>query len=379
MRTAIAILSVVLTARAGAQQASFVYRLGKDTVAIDQYTRTANRLSGEMVQRTGASVILVRYEMALRPDGLPASASVRRMQPDGTPFPNQPTEVRFTVTADSVVREFVRPDTVQRTAMAARQGTVVLPVYVYGAMELLAARRRSGGATDSLPSLSIAGPAGFVGLESAGGDTLRMRGVGIYPMRFLFDSRGRLQLVDGAMTTNKVVAVRGPGGLDMAAIARAMRPTGTLSARDVARGGFGPGAIVLVDYGRPMVRGRTVWGGALVPFDSVWRAGANDATHLFTTRAMTFGSVTVPAGAYTLWIQHTRTGTNLIVSRKIGMWGTEYDPAQDVARIPMQLTPTPSPVEELTVTVRNQSGLGGVLEFAWGGSVAKAAFNLSLR
>ncbi|CAG1772495.1 hypothetical protein BAC2_02562 [uncultured bacterium] len=379
MRTAIAILSVVVTARAGAQQASFVYRLGKDTVAIDQYTRTANRLSGEMVQRTGASVILVRYEMALRPDGLPASASVRRMQPDGTPFPNQPTEVRFTVTTDSVVREFVRPDTVQRTAMAARQGTVVLPVYVYGAMELLAARRRSGGATDSLPSLSVAGPAGFVGLEGAGGDTLRMRGVGIYPMRFLFDSRGQLQLVDGAMTTNKVVAVRGPGGLDMAAIARAMRPTGTLSARDVARGGFGPGAIVLVDYGRPMVRGRTVWGGALVPFDSVWRAGANDATHLFVTRAMTFGSVTVPAGAYTLWIQHTRTGTNLIVSRKIGMWGTEYDPAQDVARIPMQLTPTPSPVEELTVTVRNQSGLGGVLEFAWGGSVAKAAFNLSLR
>lgn len=380
MRTALAILSVVVAAApVGAQQASFVYRLGKDTVAIDQYTRSANQLSGEMVQRTGASVVLVRYEMSLRADGLPAAASVRRMQPDGTPLPNQPIEVRFTVTGDSIVRELVRPDSVLRTAIAARQGTVVLPVYAYGPMELLAARRRSGGATDSLPSLGIAGPAGFVGLEVAGGDTLRMRGTGIYPMRFLFDARGQLQLVDGAMTTNKVIAVRGPGGLDMPALARAMRPTGTLSAREVARGSFGPGAIVLVDYGRPMVRERTVWGGALVPFDSVWRAGANDATHLFTTRAMTFGSVTVPAGAYTLWIQHTRTGTSLIVSRKIGMWGTEYDPAQDVVRIPMQLTPTPSPVEELTVTVRNQGGLRGALEFAWGGSVASAAFSLSPR
>jgi hypothetical protein len=49
--------------------------------------------------------------------------------------------------------------------------------------------------------------------------------------------------------------------------------------------------MVVVDYGRPQVRERTVWGGTLVPFDSVWRAGANDATHLFTTRPLTLGSV----------------------------------------------------------------------------------------
>jgi hypothetical protein len=70
-------LTVVLSALAlsalplAAQQASFVYRLGKDTVAIEQFTRAGSRWTGEMLQRSGAAVTLVRYEMTLaaRPSG----------------------------------------------------------------------------------------------------------------------------------------------------------------------------------------------------------------------------------------------------------------------------------------------------------------------
>lgn len=354
-----------------AQQASLVYRLGKDTVAIEQFTRSSNRISGEMVQRSGAVVSVVRYEATLR-DGRPATANIRRMQPDGTPLPNQPIEVRFTFSADSVVRETVRPDSVQRAGFALRQAMLAFPVFVYGPLELLAGLRR-GGLVDSVAALGMAGGPGFMGLEAAGGDTVRLRGAP-YPMRLLFDQSGRLQSVDGAGTTNKILATRGTGGMDLVAMARAMKPTGVLSSRDVARGAFGAGGIVLVDYGRPSVRERTVWGGALVPFDSVWRAGANDATHLFTTRTLTFGSVVVPPGSYTLWIQHTHTGTNLIINRKTGQWGTEYDAAQDLGRVPMQMAPTPSHVEELTVTVRSLGANRGSIDFAWGPSIVSAAF-----
>ena len=83
------------------------------------------------------------------------------------------------------------------------------------------------------------------------------------------------------------------GGLDLSAVARGMKPTGVLSLREDARVGFGAGAIMVIDYGRPLVRERSVWGGVLVPFDSVWRYGANDATHLFTTRPLTFGTVSL--------------------------------------------------------------------------------------
>jgi hypothetical protein len=377
-------LTVVLSALAfgsiplGAQQASFVYRLGKDTVAIEQFTRTGARMSGEMVQRSGAAVTLVRYEMTLGRNGRPATVAIRRLQADGSPMPNQPTETRLTFGTDSVVREMVRPDSVERRAFAAREAMMAFPVFVYGPMELLAGARRGGSRVDSVPALGMTGNAGFIGLEPAGGDTMRLRGAP-YPMRVVFDAGGQLLAVDGAGTTNKILATRGPGGLDLTAIARAMRPTGTLSARDVARGAFGPGGIVLVDYGRPMVRERTVWGGALVPFDSVWRAGANDATHLFTTRTLTFGTVAVPPGTYTLWIQHTRNGTFLIVNRQTGQWGTQYDAAQDVARIPMQMAPSPSHVEELTVVVRGLGGNRGAIEYAWGPSILTAAFTVSAR
>jgi hypothetical protein len=242
-------------------------------------------------------------------------------------------------------------------------------------MEVLRRRQQA----DSIPALGIGGGPGFIGLERAGGDTLRLRGAP-YPMRLMFDTNNRLTMIDGGMTTNKIIATRdAKSSIDIMTVARAMKPTGIMSGRDVARGAFGAGGIVLVDYGRPMVRERTVWGGALVPFDTVWRAGANDATHLFTTRTLTFGQVAVPAGSYTLWIQHTKSGTFLIVNRQTGQWGTVYDPAQDVGRIPMQMAVAQGHVEEMTVTVRNLGANRGSIDFAWGDRVASAAFTATAR
>ena len=359
-----------------AQPASLVYRLGKDTVAIEQYTRTAKSLTGEMVQRSGAAVVRVQYDVTIGGDGRPAAATIRRLQADGTAIPNAPTETRLRVGADSVTREIVWPDSVQRRAFAAQKALLNFPVFVYGPVELLASIRRAGGATDSVAALGATGNLGFTGITPIGGDSIRLRG-GTYAMVMRFDANGRLLLVDGALTTNKAYATRGTGGTDLAAIARTMKPTGVLSARDVARGAFGPGGMVLVDYGRPLVRERSVWGGLLVPFDSVWRAGANDATHLFTTRTLTMGSLVVPNGMYSLWVQHTRNGTFLIVNKGTGQWGTAYDPSQDLGRVAMLVGPAPSHVEELTYTVRALGANRGAIELAWGASVAAVPFTVS--
>jgi Protein of unknown function (DUF2911) len=368
---------VLLAAPLPAQQASLVYRLGKDTLAIEQYTRTATRLAGEMVQRSGAAVVRVQYDVAIGRDGRPTGATIRRLQADGSLPPNAPSETRIVVGTDSVVRETVWADSVQRRAFAAPKAFVNFPTFVYGPTELLAALRRGGTAADSVPALGLGGNLGFTGLAPAGGDSVRLRG-GAYAMVLRFDASGRLLSVDGSGTTNKSVATRGSGGLEIAALARAMKPTGVLSPRDVARGAFGPGGMVLIDYGRPQVRERTVWGGTLVPFDSVWRAGANDATHLFTTRTLSLGALTVPAGMYTLWVQHTRAGTFLIVNRQTGQWGTQYDATQDLGRVPMQIVATPAHVEEFTIAVRALGGNRGVIEMAWGGSAASVPFTVSV-
>ena len=367
--------AVVCAAPACAQQASFVYRLGKDTLAIEQYTRTASRLVGEMVQRTATAVVRIQYDIALGTDSRPTSASLKRRQADGSPIASGPAETKLTFTADSVRREIVWPDSVQRRSFAAPRAQVGLPVFAYGTTELLFAVRKDGAPVDSIPALGIAGNVGWIGLATVGGDSSRLRGAS-YPMLLRFDRDGRLLSVDGTLTTNKAVATRGSGGLDIATIASKMVPTGTLSVRGNATLTFAQSPI-FIDYGRPLVRERTVWGGQLVPFDSVWRAGANAATHLATTRTLAFGDLVVPAGMYSVWIQHTRSGTFLIINKQTGQWGTSYDPAQDLGRVPMAFASAPEFIEQFTITIRSMPpGNRGAFDFAFGSSVATATFTV---
>lgn len=360
-----------------AQGASFTYRLGKDTLAIEQYTRTATSITGETVQRSGAAVTRYTYSVTVGKDGRPTAATVARLQGDGTPFPGAPREVRFALGADSVVRETVFADSTQRRAFAVKGAMVNFPVFVYGPTELVAAMRKKG-MSDSLPAVGLAGGIGYTGFTSLGGDSVRLKGAP-YAMVLRFDANDRLQSLDGSGTTNKAQATRGAAGVDIAGLARTMKATGVLSVREDARAGFGPGGMVIVDYGRPMVRERTVWGGMLVPFDSVWRAGANDATHLITTRTLTLGSMTLAPGMYSLWVQHTRGGTFLIVNRQTGQWGTQYDASQDIGRVEMQSAPAPSHIEELTIAVKARTPAQGMLELSWGDRVMSVPFGVSAR
>ncbi len=369
--------ALVASAPLSAQTATFVYKLGTDTVAIEQYTRTNNKMSGNMVQRSGATVLRVDYDITFGADNRPTAANITRRNGDGTPIANSFTTTRFSFTADSAIRENVFADSVQRRAFAVRKAMVNFPTFVYGPTELMAAMRKAGTAVDSLPAIGLAGNVGMTGLESVGGDTMRLRG-GAYAMLLTFDAKSQLQVMNGIFTTNKAVGTRGAKSLDIAAVARSMKPTGVLSVRDDARGSFGAGGMVIIDYGRPHVRERTVWGGALVPFDSIWRAGANDATHLFTTRTLALGSMTLAPGMYTLWVQHTKNGTFLIVNKQTGQWGTAYDARQDIGRVEMQLTPAPSHVEEFTINVKALSGTRGAIEMSWGANVFTVPFTTSV-
>ena len=370
------LLLVATPALLSAQAASLTYLLGKDTLAIEQYTRTPTGITGEMVSRQGAAVVRAAYAMTLGKDGRPTSASLKRMQADGTPTsPTAATEFRLTFTADSVVFEAIVAAGPQARSFAVKGALVNWPVFIYGPTEVLAALRKNA-SVDSVPAIAVTGQLGYTGITALGGDMMRLKG-GPYAMVLTFDANNRLQSLDGSNTTNKVMAKRGSGGLDIAAIAKAMKPTGVLSAREDARAAFGPGGFVVVDYSRPSVRERTVWGGTLVPFDSVWRAGANDATHLFTTRTLTFGGITLAPGMYTLWVQHTKTATYLIFNKQTGQWGTQYDAAQDIGRVEMQSAAAPSFVETMMITIGNTGPNRGLLNIAWGDKVMSAPFTVS--
>jgi hypothetical protein len=116
------------------------------------------------------------------------------------------------------------------------------------------------------------------------------------------------------------------------------------------------GSSVAVSYGRPYMRGRQIFGG-LVPFDQVWRTGANEATSFRTNATLDVNGVQIPAGEYTLYslIRGPSTGNvsewTLIVNRQTGQWGTQYDASRDLVRIPMTVTQLDRPVEQFTIRV----------------------------
>ncbi len=357
---------------ATAQDATIIYRLGRDTVAIEQITRTSTHLIGESLLRQGTALTRSQYDVTLS-GGKPTALVFRRRQGDGSPIPNNPTEWRVTFGADSTVRETVWKDSTQRQSFVVRNAFLNIPVYSYGLYELVYAR--GAGMRDSIPAVGLGGTGvGVVGLRAYSADTVRMRG-GSYDMLARFDREGRLQSTDGIFTTNKAIGTRVMGTVDIAALATTLKPTGVLSPRGQAYAGFNRGPI-FISYGRPAVRERTVWGGTLIPFDTIWRAGANEATHLATSKTIAFGDMTLAPGLYTLWIQHTRAATYLIVNKQIGQWGTEYQAAQDIGRVKLDLAKTPEHVEDFTITVRASGANRGAIDFAWGDSVASAAFSV---
>ncbi|MBI3983206.1 MAG: DUF2911 domain-containing protein [Gemmatimonadetes bacterium] len=359
-----------------AQDALFVHKLGKDTVAVEQYTRTGNRMTGEVASRLGATGTRLQYDVALAADGRPVTATYRVRTLAGAPVPNQPAEIRLTFVGDSVRREAVFADSVNVRMLPAARG-VPFQSPAFGLMEVAFAQlRRSNTPSAAVAVVGIGGAnPGTLTLTAAGGDTVRAANVVGHVTVFRADRDGRLLSVDASGTTQKFMSTRGTGRVDIAAVAGRMTPLGTLSARGVAYGSFLQ-SVVFINYGRPQVRERTVWGGMLVPPDTIWRLGANEATHLATSRELTFGNLTVPPGLYTLWMFNARSGPQLVINRQVGQWGTSYNQAQDLGRVPLQMATTPEHVEDLTITIRNLDGGRGAFDFAWGSQVATATFSV---
>jgi hypothetical protein len=102
----------------------------------------------------------------------------------------------------------------------------------------------------------------------------------------------------------------------------------------------------------------------VVPWNRVWRLGANAATGFTTDRDLLMGGVVIPAGSYTLFMLAAPEGSKLIINRQTGQWGTAYDARQDLARIDLTSEQLAQTVEPLTILIEPQ-GDGGVFRVRW--------------
>lgn len=132
------------------------------------------------------------------------------------------------------------------------------------------------------------------------------------------------------------------------------------------------GKKISIEYSRPSMKGRQVFGG-IVPYGQVWRTGANEATTLKTEADLQFGNLSVPKGTYTIFSVPEADKWTLVINKQTGQWGTEYQQAQDLGRVPMTVSKTDKPVEMFTIALEPK-GNGGTLKMTWENTAASVDF-----
>ena len=130
-----------------------------------------------------------------------------------------------------------------------------------------------------------------------------------------------------------------------------------------------------VTFSSPSVRDRVIFGG-LVPWNRVWRTGANEATSFSTEANLRIGDAEVPAGDYTLYTIPGPDEWMLIISRQTGQWGTEYHPDMDLARVEMEVEALEEPVESFRIVLYPRGPDEGTLLLEWAGTRASVPFEV---
>ncbi len=155
------------------------------------------------------------------------------------------------------------------------------------------------------------------------------------------------------------------------------------------------GKWIEVTSGRPIKRGREVFGGSGASYGKVanpdapvWRAGANFTTQLKTELPLVINGKTVAPGTYTMFIDLKPNNWTLIVStwkaqtkydpkNTTELWGAYgYTSDKDVVRVPMKLETLPHAVEQLTWEFVDMTDAGGLLAISWGNQLASVAFKV---
>jgi hypothetical protein len=351
-----------------AQTSSYVARLGRDTVALERTVRTGSKVVGDLFT-TAPRTRRVHYVATL--DGKGRVSRLEVTSTAAVETPASPTlkiveELGDTLATMIITRGTAKPDTARIQIHAGAAPFLSLSTGLLEQMTLQARKaRRDSVAIDVI----VAGqPKAFPNyVAKRGRDSVAVDYFG-FPFYLRVDEKGRVLGANGIRTTQKFLIDR-VATLDLDRVSesfvareKAGQVAGAMSPRDTARVVLAAPTI-WVDYGRPTKRGREILG-TVVPWNEVWRTGANSATQLNTTADLRVGDAVIPAGKYTLWTLPTSTGTKLIVNRQTGQWGTEYDATKDLIRLDLRTEQLAEPVERFTITVVSL-GAGGEIRFDW--------------
>ena len=115
------------------------------------------------------------------------------------------------------------------------------------------------------------------------------------------------------------------------------------------------GATITINYSSPSVKGRVIWG-ELVPFNKVWRAGANDATTIETDKELIIEGQKLPAGKYSFFVIPNEKECVIIFNKEAKQWGAyKYNEAEDQLRVTVKQQLAETNVEGLIYNINKNS------------------------
>jgi hypothetical protein len=358
---------------------SYIVRLGADTVAMEQYNRAGNRIESTLIQRA-PQTFTARSNIEMGVNSLPVSWQYETRLPNGA-RPNNGATVTWTFRADSSFSVVTRDTGVaQRRAIAGGPGIPNLGNSMLTRNLAIAYARTLGRDSVNVPTFGTSGGRDSMPIRFVTADSVRVWYFGS-PMYAKLDGDGQIRWLDGGQTTSKIYGARATRFNVASTVANyaardaAGNGLGAVTTRDTIRANVN-GNAMSIDYGRPALRGRNVWTNGVLG-DTIWRTGANAATELTTQRDIRIDGQTIPAGKYTLWT-HVFPGNSryeLIINRQTGQWGTVYNAAQDLVRVPLTERRASSSVERFTISI-SPSGDGGIIALQWGAKRLEVPFTV---
>ncbi|MFN8581641.1 MAG: DUF2911 domain-containing protein [Gemmatimonadaceae bacterium] len=383
MKRSILVVTVLMACQAAPpEHYAFVTTLGRDTVAAENVSKSGRRLVADGVDRW--PFVRMRHSEF----DLDGSGKLRHMVMQvQTPNGDTPAHRGRTVTADfsgDRVRISVRDSAGVRDTAFNTGGAITVPhvsmMYSVIEQEIAAAlRQRGASAIDTIPfrqfypdrdvGRSFALHHGIVRPQGNGKVELThdwLSGAG----DVVVDSAGRMLSYDGSRSTYQVKVARVAPIPDLGPLIQRMtadeQRTGPrqLSVRDTTRATIGA-ATFLVDYSRPLVRGRTLLG-EVIPYGYVWRTGANAATQFTTSQPIVLAGLQLAAGTYTLWTVPRKDRVEFIVNTQTGQWGTGYDHSKDLGHAVMNTETRADTVEAFTIAIEPVDARRGTLALSWG-------------
>src|ERR1044071_8266955 len=122
---------------------------------------------------------------------------------------------------------------------------------------------------------------------------------------------------------------------------------------------------VVITYHRPAVNKRKIWGG-LVPFGTIWRAGANENTTISFSTPVKIEGQPLPAGTYGLFAIPGASQWTMVFSKFAGDWGGyNYDPAEDALRVTVTPQTTAESQERMSFTFDDVTNSSAVASLRW--------------